>query len=290
MPANHNLFLFGDDHEGTTLRHDKGWDKLVNMMHSEYEGCKNNYGWHHGDPIEAIMIDDPRYHPDTIKNPLPFEQMQQAIKNIQPISNKILGMNESNHPLKLWRFGPITQTICDKLNIPFATWSAKLIVRTINDQLMYKSFHTHGRKSITSTADDPKRRIVNQRLILKRHLKFKMGDTILMCKGHVHKLIICGPESELYMTDDGEKVRQHHTMDDIDQTDSYIHPDHRTYVCTGSFMKLYGEDVSGYGEIGEYDPIELGFAVACVRDRKLIGVDPIYLDQKVKKWVKHQTE
>jgi len=174
LPSNHNLFLFGDDHEGTTLRHRKGWQKLINMMHSEYEGCKANYGWHHGDPIEAIMVDDRRYHPDTVSGeggiPLPLNQMEQAIKNIEPIAHMVLGMNESNHPLKLWRFGNITKEICERLKIPYATWSAKAVIRTTHGQLMYKSFHTHGRKSITSTADDPKRRTVNQRLILKRHL------------------------------------------------------------------------------------------------------------------------
>jgi len=278
LPSNHNLFLFGDDHIGTTLRHDKGFNKLINMMHSEYEGCKNNYGVHHGDFCEAIMIDDKRFHPDTSEITIPDLQLEKAIKLYQPIKHMLLTILEGNHPLKLWRFMAMTQKLCGELGVPFGTWSTKLVVRTSRDQLMYKSFHTHGRKTITSTADDPKRRLVNQRLILKRHLKFKMADTILMCKGHVHKLIICSPETELYMTDDGEKMKQNHTLDDIDQTDRYIHPDHRWYVCTGSFLKLYGENVSGYAEIAEYDPIELGFAVARIRNRKLVGVDPVYLD------------
>ena len=63
LPANFNLFLFGDDHEGTLLRHNKGWNKLVNMMESEFEGIKprHNYGVHHGDFIEAITVDDYRF-------------------------------------------------------------------------------------------------------------------------------------------------------------------------------------------------------------------------------------
>ena len=253
---------------------------MVNMMHSEYEGvpAKGNYGIDHGDIIEAITIDDPRISLEGIKDAIPTVQMAQAVKEYRPIAHKMLFMCEGNHPFKLWRFGPITQLICDELKIAYGTWSAKLVARDARGQLLYKSFHTHGRKSITSTADDPKRRIVNQRLILKRHLKFKMGDCILMCKGHVHKLIVCGPESELYMKDDGVKIKQAYTMDHTDQTDDYIHPDHRTYVCTGSFLRLYGEDVSGYAEIAEYDPLELGFYIARIRNRKLKGVDVITLD------------
>jgi len=280
LPVNHNVFLFGDVHIGNVLRHKKGFDKLKHMMNSEYDGipAKHNFGIDHGDIIEAITIDDPRISLEAIPNAIPTAQMKQAIKEYQPIAHKLLFMLEGNHPLKLWRFGPITQLIADELKVPYGTWSAKLVARDKRGQLLYKSFHTHGRKSITSTADDPKRRIVNQRLILKRHLKFKMGDCILMCKGHVHKLIVCGPENELYITDDGTKIKQAYTMDHVNQTDEFIPWDHRTYVCTGSFVKLYGDNMSGYAEIAEYDPIEIGFAVARIRNRKLQGVDAITLD------------
>ena len=61
MPANFNLFLFGDDHEGTLLRHDTGWHKLCDMMNSEYEGVSANFGVHHGDHLEAILVDDYRF-------------------------------------------------------------------------------------------------------------------------------------------------------------------------------------------------------------------------------------
>lgn len=38
---------------------------------------------------------------------------------------------------------------------------------------------------------------------------------------------------------------------------------------TGSFLKLFGQDVSGYGEIAGYDPVELGYVVVEVRDRQI---------------------
>ena len=277
LPANHNLFLFGDDHEGTILRHKKGWDQLVNMMNSEYAGVSANFGVDHGDIIEAIMTDDPRYDPETTETSIPMEQQARAIENRKEIADKLLVILEGNHPRKLWRFGAITKTVCRKLNVPYGTWSAKLIFRDRKDRLLYKSFHTHGRKTITSTADDPKRRIVNMRLILKRHLKFKMGDCALMSKGHTHKLIVCEPESELYITDNGSKTKQSYTMQGTSHTEGFIHPDHRWYVNAGSFLRLYGEDVSGYAEIGEYDPIELGFAVARKRNRKIQGIDKVIL-------------
>ena len=111
-----------------------------------------------------------------------------------------------------------------------------------------------------------------------------------MAKGHTHKLIVSKPAKELYLTDDGERITQRYTYDDL-QRESYIDPNLRWYVNTGSFLKLYHEPIeqedehgnkerlpiSGYAEQGEYDPVELGFAVIEVRDRQVTDVKKIVL-------------
>lgn len=112
-------------------------------------------------------------------------------------------------------------------------------------------------------------------LILKRHLKHKFGDCLLMSMGHTHKLLICSPNPELYLTDDGSQITQKYTRSD--KADGYIHPDHRWYINTGSFLKLYGDGVSGYAERAGYDPVELGFIVVMVRDRKIVDVRKVTL-------------
>jgi len=275
LPKDHNLFLFGDDHEGSVLRHDDGWEQLCHVMLSEYAGCKHNYGIHHGDPIEAIMIDDKHYDPLTCKEPIPLLQVEAEKRNLKPIAHITIAMCQGNHTLKLWRFGDLTRAICEPLGIEYGTWMFKLVVLDTKGNLMYKSLHTHGRKGITSTADDPQRRLTNAKLILKRHLKFKAGDVSLSCKGHTHRLLVCEPQSELYITDDGNRTKQAYT--ELDQTAPWIHPDLQWYVNTGSFLKTFGDGISGYAEIAEYDPVELGFAVARIRDRKIVGVDKVYL-------------
>ena len=274
LPRDHNLFLFGDDHEGSVLRYDAGWNKLLDMMNSEFEGCDANYGWHHGDPMEAITIDDPRYDLETTKDPIPLKQVDAVIKNLLPIKSQLLGMNEGNHTRKLWRFGNLTQKICLELGIMYGTWTAKLLIHDKKGRLMYRSFHTHGKKSIHSAAEPLDRRITNMKIILQRHLRDKMGDTILMCKGHVHKLLVLEPQSPLYLS--GERsVKQKYVDCSIDARAPYIHPDHRWYVCTGSFLKMYEEGLNGYAEMAEYDPIELGFAVVIIRNGKMITVKRI---------------
>jgi len=279
LPVSHNIFLFGDLHIGTVLCHRDGIQQLIEMMQSSYHSCTNNYGVCVGDMIEAIMVDDKRYDIETTAEPFPLQQVKDAVKTLSPIASKLLCILKGNHEQKLWKFGDLAKEIADQLNVPYGTWTAKLTINNRekkNSKYLYKIFATHGRKSITSTADDPKRRLVNQRLILKRHLKFKAADCVVQVKGHTHKLIVCAPEEELYLIDDGKKVKQKYISSS--QNAPYIHPDHRYYINSGSFYKLYGKDgISSYAEIAEYDPLELGFCILMVRDGKIQGVERIVL-------------
>lgn len=276
LPDNHNIFHFGDLHDGSALSSHHGWGKLCDMMNSEYDGCRNNYGVEGGDDIEAIMIDDKRFDPEKLKQPLPLEQIDRAIKLRQPIKHMMLAKLMGNHERKLWKFGDITEKICTELGVDYGTYTCKLTIKGKNSKQMYKIYETHGFRGVSSSADDPNRRRTTMQLILKRHLKFKAGDCAVMVKHHSHKLLVCKPESELYLTDNGKEIKQAYTGSG--QNESYIHPDSRWYGNAGSFLKLHGKGISGYAEIMEYDPVELGFLVLVVRNRKIIELKPVYLE------------
>ncbi len=268
LPNNHNIFFYGCVHEGSVLSSQKGWNKLVNVLNSEYEGCSINFAVDMGDMIEAIMVDDKRADAQKLKEPFPLDQKRMASKKREPIKDKLITILMGNHERKLWRFGDITSEVCEELGVPYGTYSSKISFLDTNGNLMYKTFVTHGSRSITSTADDPLRRRTNMNLILKRQLKFKAGDCAVMIKGHTHKLLVCKPDSELFLYDDGKEIRQGYTG--WGQNEQYIHPDARWYGNSGSFLKLYGKGISGYAEIFEYDPVELGFLVLVVRNKKII--------------------
>ncbi len=278
LQNNHNLFLFGDKHDGSVLSTDRGWNKMVDLMCSEYDGvpASANYGVEMGDMIEAIMADDPRFSPDKLNEPLPLEQMKMAIRRREPIKKKLLVILLGNHERKLWRFGNLTEEIAGKLDVPYGTYTSKITINDSKDNLMYKVYATHGFKGINSTADDPIRREANKRLALKRHLKFKASDCAVMVKGHAHKLLVSKPESDLYLYDDGKKIKQGYTGGK--QTDEFIHPDSRWYGCTGSFVTLFGKDISGYAEVFEMDPTELGFLILKVRNRNIVSLDKYVLN------------
>ena len=52
-----------------------------------------------------------------------------------------------------------------------------------------------------------------------------------------------------------------------DETDEHIPRHLRWYCNTGSFLGTYGPDgISGYAERFGYDPVELGYLIAEIRD------------------------
>jgi len=274
MPVDFNLFLFGDTHEGTRLFFDGAFDTFIDTLCSPYDGlsASRNFCVHHGDAIEAVTVDDKRFDPGTVVDPrgTPFDQAKSQIKRLWPIKDKLLCLLMGNHELALRKFGNLSKVMADELGVPYGTYAAKITYVDHKGELIFKHYLTHGRKSITSTADDPKRRKTNMELILKRQLKFKAGDALLMSKGHTHKLLVCEPNSELYLTDDGGKLHQNYTHSR--RNAGYIHPDHRWYVNTGSFYLGSLIDEVGYAEAFEYDPLETGYAVCLVRDRIIVDV------------------
>lgn len=278
LPANHNIFFFGDKHDGSVLSSDKGWDKMLNIMCSECEGvpASANYGVDMGDPIEAIMADDPRFSPEKLTEARPLEQMKMAVKRRDPIKEQLLAMLSGNHDRKLWRFGDLVAEMCEKLDVPYGTYTAKITVNDSKENLMYKTYATHGFRGISSVADDPLRQKSNMKLALKRHLKRKAADCAVMVKGHAHKLLVSEPDQDLYLFDDGKRIKQGYTS--WGQTEQFIHPDARWYGCAGSFLRLFGDGISGYAEIFELDPTELGFLILKVRNKKIVALEPYVLN------------
>jgi len=219
-----------------------------------------------GDLAEAITITDPRYNFATMdsKSQTPLRQYLNIRKYIEPFASQVLVILEGNHDAKLSSHGQfVKDLICEELNIPYGTYTCKLAIMDNKNKLMYKTFLTHGFRSVGSTADDPIRQDSNMKLQLKRHLSKKCSDCFIQAMGHTHKLIVSPPTTQLIMQDDGENITRSYTKSD--PTAKYIHPDHRYYINTGSFMKLYEENVSGYAEIAGYDPAELGYVKVIVR-------------------------
>jgi len=275
LQSDHNIFFAGDQHYGSVLFSNSGWTEFVNCLNSEYDGCSNNFTALGGDNIEAVMIDDKRADAQKMAEPFVLYQIEQVTDMLRPLASKILYMLEGNHESKLWRIGPIVQKIAKDLGVPFGTVTTRLTVRNTRGKLLYKVFDTHGRKGVNSAADDPNRRETNMNLTMKRYARDKACDCAVMIRHHNHKLLVCPPIKKLVLKDNGQRLYQDYTK--LDQTSSDIPPDMRWYGCAGTFMKLYEDGYSGYAEVAEYDPTEIGFLVLKVRGGKIVDLKKHYL-------------
>ena len=274
MPASYELILFGDTQEGNTLQYGKGFNQAIDYILNR----PNRFAIHMGDAVEGFFIDDPRYTPATLKED-PLAQAASVIEKLQPLadSKQLLTLLVGNHEWNLYKkAGNITRFIAKQLGIPYGGYTNVFSFLGPTGELQFKGYFTHGRKSIRSIADDPIRRDANEQLQLKQHLKAKMGDCLLMAKGHTHKLIVAGPHEQVYLLTEEMSIKEKYTHSSHADY-KYIHPDHRWYVNTGSFLKTFEVGIESYSEMAEYDPIELGYAVALVVDGKLVNVRKVTL-------------
>jgi len=263
------------------------------MINSPYGGlpASANYGIHHGDMIEGREINHPYWSLAGNMKGGVIRQFDESKRRMAPIAKKLITMLQGNHELNLMnRIGDVTAWVAKEIGVPYGTYSAKIAFVSKRDgSLLFKHFATHGRKSITSSADDVVRRESNMRLALKRHLKFKAGDCYSMSKGHTHRLMVAAPCAELYLNDDQTRICQGYTW--TPPNAPFIDPNLRWYINVGAFYRMYGSDVvnydfekpdqgaqSSYVETGEYDPAELGFAVALIRDGSIQDVKLVVVD------------
>lgn len=288
-PRDFNIFMTSCTHFGSRLCHEDGIDQLVDLVKSPFEDVDENLVVHHGDIIEGIKIDDPRFVRAASKHPEILPQVDYAIKRLFPIRHHIIAMNHGNHEQKLHKFGNVAAHIAKNLGVTYGTFTCKISYHdSETGDLLFKHYATHGRKSISSVADDPVRAKANMVIQLKRHLKFKAADCILMSKGHTHRVLTSEPLKELYLYDTGDKIKHSHIQSN--QNARYIPQEMRFYANVGAYYKLYGDEVlnydpedimnsvfSSYAEEAGYDPIELGFVVAIVRDGKVQGLREVYL-------------
>lgn len=274
IPLDCNIILWGDDHWGDPFRCNDACMDFMSILHTKHEGVKHNFFVHHGDIIHGILLDDKRASKDIADEPFVITQAQEAVAFYKKSAKQIVLILEGNHPLKLWRFGNITKTICSELGVTYGTWSAIINYKDAKGKMLFRHYCTHGARTFNSVADDIARRKTNIRLSIKRALRDKASDCYLMTCGHAHILEVCEPEERLTLITDGKKIRQRYTSAMDWHTAEYIPEDQRHYVCCGSSSRLYVTNSTkiSYAERLGYNPIDLGCAIVMVRGGKIAGI------------------
>jgi len=264
-----NYYLLGDTHFGSIACAEESIQEIVDTIAADnHARCSLM-----GDLSEAFWVDDPRYHP-AVQTSSPIGSMETLYNLLKPIAKKIDTILMGNHELKLEKSaGNLTKKLCERLGVPYGTYSAKVEFYNGKAKPEFKFYLTHGRRSISSVSPDPIRRKAYMEFALKRHLQDQAGDCILMAKGHAHKIIIARPLPELYLTNEGNRIRQNYTVPGADSP--YIPPEHRFYACTGSFLKSQVIGVSTYSEIAEYGPVQLGCVKATIENYEMCNLEEV---------------
>lgn len=272
LPKNSNLLLASCTHIGSKLTHYHGLEQLKDELLSK----PTNRLIFLGDLCEAILVDDSkRFDPDTqdLEILTPGQQYQRFIDIFKPCAKQILYINTGNHDYKHIKTIDLVDWVCHELKVSYGTYSSKLTVLDSKGRGRFKVYTTHGNGSISSIADDPIRKLANMKLGLKRKLAPLAADCYLMAMAHTHRLIVSPPEKELYLTDNGEAIKQNYTA--AQQDSSYIPAHLRWYVNTGSFLKNQILGASGYAERAMYSPVELGYARVIIEDYQIVDVQKV---------------
>lgn len=266
LPKTHRIILAGDLHLGTLACNEGAWLEMLERVGSE----PHTYLVLMGDLIEAIAVDDYRFsHEVHDAKMTPLAQADAVVASIKPVKRKVIACLTGNHEHKLFRYGDLTRYICDQAGVPYGGYSCKLDVRH-GRRTQWKGFFTHGNLTVTSIADDPVRRLSNYRLAIKRRLQHLAGDAAIMATGHCHKLLTLPPERELYLTDDGRRLKAQYTTGV--QSGGFIDPNLRWYCSTGSFLKSTLVGSTTYSEKAMYAPNQTGYCEVQAVDGTVVAI------------------
>ena len=282
IKRNSNIFLGGDRHVGNAARSQDAVDHFKNALNSKYDGCANNYYVDHGDNLEAISSDDRRFEFSTHKT-LPFDELDFAIEEYRNIAFKTICILYGNHEYKWNRFGDLTAKLVKYTNekygsnIEYGTNSCVIVYRDENNKFLFRHFAWHPMSGrLNYAAKDPDQKLGNILAGLKQRFRDRWGNALLMSCGHYHQLIVNKPKEQLLHMEQGGKISKEYAT--ARKVDGYIHPDFRWYVCTGSFLTFYVDGLSTYVErSGSIQPADTGYAIAKVRDGRLVDIDRIKL-------------
>lgn len=270
IPKDCEILCMGDTHEDIMM-HEKGLMKHIDYVLKKPD---SRYIIHVGDWIEAITTDDKRYMYNQSSIPIPQKQADKMIEIFKPVAaNMIVGLL-GNHERKHHRVMNFAEYICNGLGIPYGTGMCRIIFKDSEGLMLFKFLACHGQWLFTSHAKDYEQQMANMKAMLRMRLgNLRFADCVLAMCGHAHKLLVSPPANLLYLNDKGKSIGQHYL--ETDCTASYIPPEQRWFICTGSYRKNMVDGIDDYAE--GYGPVELGCIKVIVKDGKVSNCEPMKL-------------
>jgi len=278
LPSNYHIYLQSCDHIGNTATSEKASREFIRTVKSK----RKSFVIHHGDALETIAHYDKRYSLDVHENRMNRIDAQRDafIKLYWPIRHRYLGFAEGNHEAKIRNIVRPTKDIAEMYGSIYA--NGKVL------KFLFPGFNlmaVHGWGNVRSKAGDALQRATNNLVMLKRKLReLPADDCDLITCGHYHQLWVHPPVSKQVLYTDPKTNRLKHTYSQPgriplpNKEGAYRVPeDERWYVCCGSFLRSYMEDMPTYPEDYGLRPAELGFGHIEVRNDKPVVVETIPL-------------
>jgi hypothetical protein len=194
------------------------------------------------------------------------------------IGDKCLEVGIGNHEHRIMNMMNVAEDIAEKWN---TRWGTPI---TIMDFGVFKAFLWHPFKfTMNLNAGDPQQRYTNECMRIRRAMRYKPGasDCLVNVMSHIHKKRISPPmcRKQLYLGSDQGGFQafnpKESMMFDPGTGRSYYPEDYRYFASTGA---LYGEYVDGdytYAETMNYDPTDLGWIEAVVRNGKFVTLQEV---------------
>ena len=272
VPKDFELVPCSDVHVGLLQHHKEAFQEVLNDCYKK----KNRYLFIGGDLAEGRPRDHKYNDPDTLTQDLrlPELQYEEFERLITPLARKkkIIAINEGNHDRFLSKnYGNRVYSICRRLGINFGTFVSIMSFKDKDGKLLFKFYYSHGSGTIRSSAGDIIRREANIEESLKRKLKNKSSDCLLMGMGHTHGLTICCPRTQLHIVSDGSRLQQIYSR--RHGNSRIINPDDRWYINTGSFIKTSVPGITTYSEEAMYDPSEIGYPLVKVQNGDIVEIE-----------------
>ncbi len=277
MPPDFEIADMSCLHVGSANCHYEGIKEIVYwVQHGKYRYINLK-----GDLIEAITPKDKRFKMRSIDTRFktPADEVEYLVEIFKPVADHIIGCCLGNHELKVIDYLDCVEEFTKKLNIRH-TYGAGIykFIPLRKNKPMHKYLFLHGSRYLPKGAKDPVQRKANREAAQKRILE-ELGhaDCIYASQGHHHQICIVKPTAtdQLYLTDDGTKIKQHYRVLSKQNAD-YIPSESRWFCGTGSYRKSLtrpGSFALDYSE-GRYAPTELGCVKIIVRDGNIIDVLP----------------
>jgi hypothetical protein len=133
----------------------------------------------------------------------------------------------------------------------------------------------HGSRGVSSSAGDLDNIRRNEARRVKRLLRFKRMDSIIMSYAHIHKVRICPPVDQMGIIWNGANAISQTYPKVMMGPNGEIEENSRWYFSTGAFFGAQLENIDTYADMYDYDPLQLGCAKVMVEDNRVVAVEPV---------------